>query len=116
MNEARERELRDRFERLRREEADRVPAFRAVLAAAERRRAGRPPARFRLALGVIALAAGVVAVVVGVRLFRAPATPVDLAATRWRGPTDFLLRLPGHELLGTVPRLSTMYTDWRNPL
>lgn len=118
MNDSGERELREGFDRLRREDAAGVPSFRATLARAARRRAGRPSARLRLVAGAITVAAVLAALVLGVGLLRAPGSRgvrVELAATRWRGPTDFLLRLPGAELLRTVPSIGAVNTDWRNP-
>jgi hypothetical protein len=40
-------------------------------------------------------------------------TPVDLAGVRVHAPTDFLLTLPGAELLRTVPRLGRVSFDRR---
>ena len=116
MNESGERELRERFERLRREDVVGGPSFRATLAGAQRRRARRGPSVRRVAAAAIGVATVVAAaVVVHIRL--GPADPrVDPAATRWLGPTDFLLRLPGADYLRTVPRLdASSVTDWRIP-
>ena len=116
MNKSGERELRERFERLRREDEASGPSFPAALAGAQRRRARRGPTVRRVAVAAIALAGVVVAaVILDFRL--GPRDPrVDLAATRWRGPTDFLLRLPGADYLRTVPRLNaSAVTTWRNP-
>ncbi|HEU5262879.1 MAG TPA: hypothetical protein VFU41_15775 [Gemmatimonadales bacterium] len=116
MNDCGEQELRERFERLRREDAAGGPSFRATLAGAGRRRARRGPSVHRVAAAAIAVATVVVAAVI-LDLRLGPRDPrVDLAATRWRGPTDFLLRLPGADYLRTVPRLDAgAFTDWRNP-
>lgn len=116
MSESGERELYERFERLRREDAAGGPSFRATLAEAQRRRARRGFSVLRVAAAAVGVATVVAAAVV-VHLRLGPSDPrVDLAATRWRGPTDYLLRLPGADYLRTVPRLdASSVTDWRNP-
>jgi len=116
MNESGERELRERFERMRREDLAGGPSLRATLAGAQRRHARRGPPVRRVAAGAIAVATVVVAAVI-LDFWLGPRDPrIDLAATRWRGPTDFLLRLPGADYLRTVPRLdASAVTDWRNP-
>jgi len=38
---------------------------------------------------------------------------IDLAAVRLHAPTDFLLKLPGADLLRTVPRLGRVGLDRR---
>jgi len=41
---------------------------------------------------------------------------IDLAAVRWEAPTDFLLALPGEELLRAVPELGrSPHFSWRTP-
>ncbi len=102
-----ETELRERFAGLRREDTAGVPAFRRSLTAARAR-----PSRRRLgfaAAGMLALVALVVMLTVPNR-HRAP---VDLAGVRVHAPTDFLLKLPGAELLRTVPRLGRVSLDRR---
>jgi hypothetical protein len=104
--------LRQRFEALRREDAAGTPPFRATVAAA---RAGQAAAPGRRALWLAAVLVAVVAVVVvstwreqdGVRV------EIDLATVRWHAPTDFLLKLPGDELLRSVPQLGPRSLDWR---
>lgn len=104
--------LRKGFAALRREDAAGSPPFQATVAAARARRAGAPARRV---LGLAALVAVVVAVVVlssrhdgdGGRL------EVDLATVRWHAPTDFLLMLPGDELLRSVPQLGPRGLDRR---
>jgi len=93
--------LRERFASLRREDAAAVRPFRALLTA---KRAARR-------LGFVVRWAGaaiIVIVVVGVLLATRGrgAIAIDLATVRWEGPTDFLLRLPGEDLLRTVPRFN----------
>src|SRR5947199_313268 len=101
--------------RVRRDRADRpgsaTPGSAAALASA-RGVAARPRGR---ALGLAAAVVVVVAVVVislrrerdGVRL------EIDLATVRWQAPTDFLLNLPGDELLRSVPQLGLRGLDRR---
>jgi hypothetical protein len=104
--------LRQRFEALRREDAAATPPFRATVAAARARPAA---ASGRRALWLAAVLVAVVGVVVvstwrerdGVRL------EVDLATVRWHAPTDFLLKLPGDELLRSVPQLGPRSLDRR---
>lgn len=91
-----------RFQTLRQEDRGGTPPFDATLDRAYARRA--PIQRRRgLALGA-ALIAGV-ALVLFVERTRAPRPAIDLATVRVRTPTDFLLRLPGAELLRSVPEL-----------
>ncbi len=100
------------FEALRREDAAGTPPFAATIAAARARRTARPRRR---ALGFAAAVIVMVAVVVisirrerdGVRL------EIDLATVRWQAPTDFLLNLPGDELLRSVPQLGPRGLDRR---
>ena len=100
------------FEALRQEDAAGTPPFAATIAAARARRTARPRRR---ALGLAAAVILVVAVVVislrrerdGVRL------EIDLATVRWQAPTDFLLNLPGDELLRSVPQFGPRGLDRR---
>ncbi len=106
--------LRAAFEALRREDAAGTPPFQATVAAARARPAAGPGHR-ALRLAAAAAAVALVAVVVvstrrerdGVRL------EIDLATVRWQAPTDFLLKLPGDELLRSVPQLGPRRLDWR---
>ncbi len=99
------------FEALRREDAAGAPPFAATIAAGRARRTARPRRR----VGLVAAVIVVVAVVVislrrerdGVRL------EIDLATVRWQAPTDFLLHLPGDELLRSVPQLGPRGLDRR---
>jgi hypothetical protein len=92
-----------RFRALRQEDAGGAPPFGATLEAAYARPAP-PPRRRRLALGGAALIAAA-AVVLLVQRTRPPRPALDLAAVRLPTPTDFLLRLPGADLLRSVPEL-----------
>ncbi len=116
MNHEHDPHLRDRFAQMRSEDAAGAPAFRAMLAGAERR-ARRSPRGVRLTARAMATAAVLAALALGLLLLRRPASRVELdrSATRWRGPTDFLLQLPGDQLLRTMPRLGELNSDWRNP-
>ncbi len=106
--------LKQAFEALRREAAAGTPPFRATVAAARTRRAAAPGGRraLRLAAAVILVVVGVVVVSIrrhrdGVRL------EIDLATVRWQAPTDFLLTLPGDDLLRSVPQLGPRSLDRR---
>jgi hypothetical protein len=98
-----DRDLRDRFARLRAEERADVSPFRAPV----RRAPSRPAWIPRLA---VAAAIVLVALVVA-RPDRPPRNlsvgVVDLRAATWRSPTDFLLTTPGSELMRTVPALTS---------
>lgn len=97
-----DRDLRRAFDALRGEATAHTPPFDATVGAARRRLV--PGARRR----TLVLAA--TAVLVGVALdlvltSHRPGVRRGLASVRWESPTDFLLRLPGDELLRVVPRL-----------
>ena len=103
-----DRDLRDRFARLKAEERADVTAFRAPAPRARPRPAWVSP---------LAVAAVVVLItLVLARPDRPPRTVslgmVDLRVTAWRSPTDFLLTTPGSELMRTVPAL-TSPDHWR---
>ena len=104
-----ENELREQFAALRREESAGAPEFRRMLAAARTR-----PRSGRRDIGFLAAAALVlIALVAILRMGHGHRMPVDLAGVRVRTPTDFLLQVPGAELLRTVPRLGLMRFDRR---
>ena len=46
---------------------------------------------------------------------RSSAAPIDLTSHLWRAPTDFLLDLPGAELLRTIPTLGQPYPGLTPP-
>lgn len=100
-------ELRERFAGLRREDRAAVPAFRRSLAAVRVR-----PNRRGLGFAAAAMLA-VVALVVMLTVRTRHRSPVDIAGVRVRAPTDFLLKLPGAELLRTVPRLGRVSLNRR---
>lgn len=104
MTERNDHDLGEHFHTLRREDAAAAPPFHATLAAA-RARAAAPPRRRTLGL---AAAAVVVAGVALALLFTRPdrrGVTIGLPTVRWEAPTDFLLALPGDELLRAVPEL-----------
>src|SRR5438552_1689187 len=97
-----------------------VAPGRAALAAAARRGASPRPPALRIAAAAAVIAALGVTVVLAGRGRRG--IPIDLARARWQAPSDFLLRVPGAELLRTVPELGRVTlpfryvdTDWRTP-
>lgn len=106
-----ESDFKERFAALRRATVARAPALGATLAAARARGVPKRVRRLRVAA---ALAAGLALAVLLTRPGR-PDRPVaiDPAAVRWRAPTDFLLTLPGSELLRTLPRLGRLTLDRR---
>jgi hypothetical protein len=102
-----DKDLRERFATLRREEETQAPDF--VVLTARRRR--RPVRKF------VIIAACVVAILAAALLLRpVPRKPEQGAGgniasiTKWKAPTDFLLETPGRELLRSVPTIG----DWRN--
>ena len=97
-------ELRQRFASLRREHHIVAPAFRDTLAAARAR-----PRRAAHRLGFAAAAALLLVALALIRTVRhRHRTSVDLASVRVHAPTDFLLQLPGADLLRTMPRLGRL--------
>jgi len=121
MSERDDHDLRDRFQRLRREDVAGVTPFRAAFAAVAARRAASPrPPALRIAAAAAVVAALAVTVVLATRGRRG--IPIDLARAQWQAPSDFLLQVPGAELLRTVPELGRVTlpfhyvdTDWRTP-
>ena len=106
-----DRDLRDLFQAARRAEREAAPPFARVLAGRSGRPMGagagrRPATRWLVAAGAVAAVLLVVA-----KAVRPPGgvTPADLklarAVSSWRSPTEFLLRVPGAELLANPPRL-----------
>ena len=98
-----DRELRDMFARLRREDRAHVPPFQKPPA--------RPVSPWALPAKVAAAAAVILVVVVlavpdsGPR--RPPVQLVDLGDAAWHSPTDFLLNTPGQDLLRTIPPIGS---------
>ena len=108
-----EADLKERFDDLRRETAARAPSFHATLegVAARRRAAPRHRARW---LGAAVAVSAVLVFLLTRRGQPDTRMAIDLASARWHAPTDFLLALPGEELLRTVPRLGGLTLDRRN--
>ena len=108
MTERNDHDLGEQFHALRREDAAATPPFHATLAAARARHA--PPSG-RRARWLAAAAVGVAGVALALLSNRphpgagGAAVTIDLATVRWEAPTDFLLTLPGEELLRAVPEL-----------
>jgi hypothetical protein len=94
-----DRDLRDRFARLRDEDRAHLPAFRVA----------REAPRWTWSPRVLIAAAIILIALVLARPDRTPTNPsiqfVDLRAATWRSPTDFLLVTPGSELLRSVPEV-----------
>lgn len=110
MSERDDEQLRERFAALRREHTIAAPVFRDTLAAAR----SRPYAGARRRLGFAAGAALLlVALVLILTVRNRHRTTVDLASVRVHAPTDFLLQLPGADLLRTMPRLGRVSFDRR---
>lgn len=113
MTERDDHQLKTGFEALRREDAAGTPPFSATVAAARARQATVPRHR-ALRLAAAAVVAVVAAVVVSTWRERDGARlHIDLASVRWHAPTDFLLKLPGDELLRSVPQLGSRGLDRR---
>lgn len=104
-----DRDLRDHFERMQREEAARAPAFAHTLARANAAsRTGRATPRWLW--GACAAAA---ALLLWLALPPSPAPPSPALPAwqpdRWAMPTDVLLEVPGAELLHDLPEITIPY-------
>jgi hypothetical protein len=103
-----DKDLRERFAALRREEETQAPDF-VVLTA---RRRPRPVGK------MIVVATCVALMIVAAMFVVHPGPPKPeqgtggniASITKWKAPTDFLLETPGRELLRTVPAIG----DWRD--
>lgn len=121
MNQPDDLDLRSRFEAQRREDAAAARGFASTAARARRRPSGRGVhALFTTAAAVAVTVAIVIAI--AVRALGPDGQPrIDLAATRWTGPTDFLLEVPGAALLRSTPSLDPAGAgaisdfQWRTP-
>ena len=98
-----DRDLRETFAAIRREEETRAPAIRRLLERGRMKRVRRG----RGALVPALLAGIVIALMVGLSQVLQTATPPGgdpgTSLTAWTPPTAFLLRTPGHELLSDAP-------------
>jgi hypothetical protein len=113
MNERNDHHVKHAFEALRREATEVTPPFASTVAAARARQGVAPR---RGALGLAAVLVLAIVAVVAVSTWRGPQggrLEIDLATVRWQAPTDFLLNLPGDELLRSVPQLGRRGVDWR---
>jgi ferric-dicitrate binding protein FerR (iron transport regulator) len=113
MSERDDHHLKRAFEALRRDAASGTPPFGATVAAARARQTAAPRRR---ALGLAAVVVVAVVAVLAVATWRTrngSRLEIDLATVRWHAPTDFLLNLPGDELLRSVPQLGRRGVDWR---
>ncbi|HEV8356582.1 MAG TPA: hypothetical protein VGQ17_07405 [Gemmatimonadales bacterium] len=100
-----DRDLRDLFQAARRAEGEAAPPFARVLAG---RSVSTPRRRWlKWTLAATAALAGIVLIAKVVRPPSGPAQALEIARelSSWRSPTEFLLRVPGAELLGNPPRL-----------
>jgi len=105
--------LKQAFEALRREGSAGTPPFGTTVAAARARQTAAPRRRgLGLAAVVVVAVAAVVVVSTGRNRTGGP-LGIDLATVRWHAPTDFLLKLPGDELLRSVPQLGRRGVDRR---
>jgi hypothetical protein len=111
-----DRDLRDRFAALRREEEARAPAF-AALATSRRQHRRLSPGMFIAAAACVAaiLAAVLWAMPLLWKPQHEPGTHVA-SITEWKPPTDFLLETPGRELLRTVPTIGAWPEDATAPV
>jgi hypothetical protein len=118
-------ELRARFQELRRLDAGRAPSFAGAMARAQAEidaAPGRAPLgarrvtlrRYRWAGGLAAAAA--IAALIMIPRVRSnedafvqavQSFQTDPALGAWRSPTDGLLKLPGNQLISTIPRVGT---------
>jgi hypothetical protein len=93
-----DRDLKQRFDALRRADAAAAPDFEAIVRRPVTR---RRPVAFRAVL----VAATVLAAIGGVRLATRPTRADIPSVMTWRSPTATLLRTPGQELLHDIPTL-----------
>lgn len=115
MTEDNDRELRQRFARLRDEEKQGAPDFSSLLRRPVGKRQHRTGGQRLVWLGLAAAAVLIVAIGLSRTRRSDPGYGVDLASTTWHGPTDFLLVFPDDPGLRTVPRLGELELNWRTP-
>jgi hypothetical protein len=95
-------DLRRAFAELRRADAQGAPSYEAVMARAAR---PRPAALAPVLASALGVGAVIAALAVGLAIrWTPPPSPSPVAMAAWTAPTDFLLRTPGSEILGSVPR------------
>ena len=116
-----DRELQQRFARLRSEDQANMPSFDAMLASETLRTPKRRRAvSLRLASAMLVmLVAVVVTVVIQSRLALQRrelwSLRLDPDSVRWEGPTHFLLDTPGRSMLRTMPMLKRQLTPAAPP-
>jgi len=104
-----DRDLRERFAALRREEEAQAPGFMARPVPGPRQVWPWSPGALTAAATCLAAIAAV-ALWLGTashRMRQEPGKPVA-SITEWKPQTDFLLETPGRELLGTVPAIGNL--------
>jgi hypothetical protein len=100
-------DLREQFQRLRLQDEGRAPAFRRPIQPAGHRRLNH---RF-VTVALILIIAGIAFVVL--RRQRRPDETVIAQLSRWRSPTESLLRTPGRELLQPLPRFGGLIKEMK---
>lgn len=105
-----DRDLRERFAALRREEEARVPEF------VVRSRRGNEPGKQRFSGKLIAASACLAATIAAALWLLRPTQPPNAyepvaVITEWKPPTNFLLDTPGRELLRAVPTIGEWPAD-----
>jgi hypothetical protein len=101
-----DRDFREFYAQLRREDQAYAGDFHGYLVRARQSAHSRKPGWILLSAAV-ALMILVVALVVPRAPHRIAGAP-EMLLTEWKSPTDFLLQLPGQEVLRSVPR----FVDW----
>jgi hypothetical protein len=100
-----DRDLRDRFATLRREETASPPEFERLLRRAPRPRPEYPRIVLAATLGFAFTIAAILALRPTFQVRRLVPGGTALSITQWTPPTDFLLDTPGSDLLRTVPAI-----------
>lgn len=98
-----DRDLKERFAALHRDDASHAPDFAATL----RKTPGG--GRTIWLRPVLAAALFVVVGLAALRFYSRPHVESTAPITEWKSPTDFLLQTPGHELLESVPQIG----EWK---
>ena len=99
-----DRDLRQRFAALRREDEGGTPAFASIRKTLATRRRRPRMTTLLTAAAALAMLLAAVSLLRPPHAGKAPPPPV-LSITEWRAPTDFLLQTPGRELLRAVPKI-----------
>ena len=105
-----DRDLRERFAELRREDRAHAGEFSRLLHRARPRANAFPVSVW------VAIAAGLVLAAAVVkwmpRLGHRTMGGAEISITEWKSSTDFLLRTPGREMLRTVPTIGELPASW----